>query len=134
MNTEQLTATPDQIGRRPANWKRFRLSMNKAEHLAERARCIDMRNQCRVAYVAAYTAAALTLGEGGPFTGIPGAPKVPEATMVSGGTWSHWPHPVKDAVAKYIRASHEWEDRALLHHRAAGLRTSTFRNTWGRSI
>lgn len=127
-----LLNPPAPIGRRPVDRVRFRRSLDRAGHLAARDACIAARGACAAAYAAAYDVAALAHGEGGPFAGVPGAPKVADAVMISGGTWSHWPDAIKQAVAKYIRAAHEWNDRALAHHKAAGFRWPSFLDAFGR--
>jgi len=103
----------------------------KAEHIAQVEHCLSMAAQCEDAYSVEYVKAALQYGEGGPFAGIEGAPRVSGAVWVSGGTWSHWPDNVKTQVAQFSRAAHTWRDRAFAHHAAAGRRTHTLRNRIG---
>lgn len=105
----------------------FRRSLGKVAHLTLRGECLDKARECMRLYGVAYNVAAKEYGVGFPFFGNDTYAKVDGAVWVSGGTWSHWPDEVKQAVATFSRMSCRWNDLALDHHKAAGKRTSTFR-------
>jgi len=100
------------INTHAASWRTFLRSYSKACHLQMRDDAMDNAREADRLHTMHQRNAVEQYG--------------PIRRLVSGGICEYWPRAVKDTIGNLARLVPLWEDLALAHHKAAGLRRSTF--------